>query len=86
MPMNIDVATGKVSADKAQTRRFVEARILAEVVARNSKEGSPDAAFWAGLSCDLKRAALEVGAKYLDSDGHLVETPKQKAVNDSAPG
>jgi hypothetical protein len=83
--MKIDPYTGKLTADKSQTKRFVEARILAEVARRNAIDES-DAAFWEGLASDLKRAAVLVGQKHLDEKGYLIPTEKEARVNASVPG
>lgn len=83
--MNIDPYTGKLTATKSQTKRFVEARILAEVGRRNAID-EKDAEFWEGLASDLGRAAKLVGSRHLSENGYLKETAAEARVNASVPG
>jgi hypothetical protein len=83
--VNIDPYTKKLTATKAETKRFTEARSLAELARRVESDG-PDGAFWEGLGSDLKRAAMLVGQKHLNAQGYLQETPQQAAANAGVPG
>jgi hypothetical protein len=84
--MNIDPYKGTVTATKNETRRFVEARILADATCRQIDELDPEAIFWGQLANDLKRAAQLIGAKHLTPQGYLKETAAEARVNDGVPG
>lgn len=82
--MNIDPYSGKLAATKSETKRFVEARILAEVASRSTGD-EKEAAFFESVANDNLRAARMIGAKHLTPEGYLKESATEARQSAAVP-